>query len=74
MRDRIPFLFAALLVAALIAVVGVAAFSINSSDDPPQEASYDGVISGRVAAAIFFFVLILGVLIPTSFKVGKLES
>ena len=52
MRDRIPFLFAALLVAALIAVVGVAAFSINSSEDPPQEEAYDGVISGRVASAV----------------------
>jgi hypothetical protein len=52
LRDRIPFLFAALLVAALIAVVGVAAFSINTSEDPPQEEAYDGVISGRVASAV----------------------
>ena len=52
MRDRIPFLFAALLVAALIAVVGVAAFSISGTEETPQEESYDGVISGRVASAV----------------------
>ena len=52
MRNRIPFLFAALLVAALVAVVGVAAFSINGSEAPPQEQSFDGAISGRVASAI----------------------
>lgn len=52
MRDRIPFLFAALLVAALIGVVGVAAFSINNAEEPPQEESYSGVISARVASAV----------------------
>ena len=52
MRNRIPVLFAALLVAALVAVVGVAAFSINGSEQPPQEQSFDGAISGRVASAI----------------------
>jgi hypothetical protein len=52
LRNRIPFLFAALLVAALVAVVGVAAFSINGSEAPPQEQSFDGTVSGRVASAI----------------------
>ena len=52
MRNRIPFLFAALLVAALVAVVGVAAFSITGTEEPPQEQSFDGAISGRVASAI----------------------
>lgn len=53
MRDRIPFLFAALLVAGLIAVVGVAAFSITTSGEEPQEeAAIDGVVSGRVASAV----------------------
>jgi len=52
LRNRIPFLFAALLVAALVAVVGVAAFSITGTEEPPQEQSFDGAISGRVASAI----------------------
>jgi len=52
LRNRIPFLFAALLVAALVAVVGIAAFSISGSEAPPQEQSFDGAVSGRVASAI----------------------
>lgn len=52
-RNRIPFLFAALLVAALVTVVGVAAFSINGSEEPPEEElAFDGAISGRVASAV----------------------
>lgn len=52
LRDRIPFLFAALLVAALIAVVGVAAFSITTSDEPEEDVAAGPVVSGRVASAI----------------------
>lgn len=53
LRNRIPFLFAALLVAALVAGVGVAAFSIGGSAEPAaEEPSYDGPISGRVASAV----------------------
>lgn len=52
MRDRIPFLFAALLVAGLIAIVGIAAFSITDTEEPPAEVAVDGVVSGRVASAI----------------------
>lgn len=52
MRDRIPFLLAALLVAALVALVGVAAFSITGSDEAPEEQAFDAAISGRVASAI----------------------
>ncbi len=52
MRKRIPFLFAALLVAALVAVVGVAAFSISGPAAPPEEESFDTAISGRVGSAV----------------------
>ncbi len=52
MQKRIPFLFAALLIAALVAVVGIAAFSISGPEEPPQEQSFDGVILGRVASAV----------------------
>ncbi|MFB3048883.1 MAG: hypothetical protein ACE1Z9_01915 [Acidimicrobiia bacterium] len=52
MRKRIPFLFAALLVAALVAVGGVAAFSISGTEAPPEEQSFDTSISGRVGSAL----------------------
>ena len=52
MRDRIPFLFAAVLVAALIGAVGIAAFSTTNPEEPPQEETFEGVVSGRVASAI----------------------
>jgi hypothetical protein len=52
LRKRIPFLFAALLIAALVAVGGVAAFSISGTEAPPEEQSFDTSISGRVGSAI----------------------
>ncbi|GMQ85796.1 MAG: hypothetical protein BMS9Abin07_1364 [Acidimicrobiia bacterium] len=52
LRKRIPFLFAALLVAGLVAVVGAAALSISGSEAPPEEQSFDITISGRVGSAI----------------------
>lgn len=58
MRSRIPLVLAGLLIAALIATVGLAAFSPTGSDSTPDTTEVATLdmelpISGRVASAVF---------------------
>ena len=81
MRSRIPLIFAGLLIIALVATIGLAAFTPGGSDSAAQDSDLETLdldfpISGRVASAVLALAVapVRGADLATSTTLAVAES